>query len=83
MVLSKLITQDRTRCGLLAKAISDEEEAADFYRELTPLLYGRENISVVDEIIIDEQEHKQKFKSLYKAMCIALQGESEVEKESW
>lgn len=81
---------ETTRCGLLAKAISDEEEAAVFYDRIKNIV-GRDNSDTVEEIILDEADHKQRFKRLYKALCVATSpdeikmetvGETPV-KESW
>lgn len=79
-----------TRCGLLAKTIYDEEEAAVFYKNLESML-GRENNEIIREIMLDEADHKQKFKRIYKSLCVATSEKEEetvtiggtVVKESW
>lgn len=60
---------ERTRCGLIAEAIGDEEKAAEMYDKMRGTL-GKGNNEKIAEIESEEIVHKSELKKIYKALCI-------------
>jgi len=66
-----VINIPRTRCGLIAEAIGDEDKAIEFYERLREIV-GRDNQYVIDAIKAEQEEHKDKLMNLYERLyCMA------------